>query len=355
MRLSHLAFLLVASFIVPFTPLLAQTPVQSDSEQMTIHVTVSTRNGEPVEGLTKDDFTLTDNKHQEPITDFRALTGTVTGVIIVLDTVNLPYNELAFARQQLGQFFSANPHLPQPIALGVLKDSGLKMQPGFTTDGNALRSQLDSYSIGLRELPRSAGVYGAEERLQLSLSMFKGLVAQLPRDGMKRIIWISPGWPLLGGPGVQINSSQRAPIFATIVAFATELRRSQIIVDAVNPAGASQDVGRTNFYESFLNAPRSSHDIQLGQLGLQVMAQQSGGLVLNGSNDIAGLIQRAIAQTRGGYELTFASAPGERENEYHELQVRVQRPGVAVHTTAGYYARPVYPEFPRPAISPDAN
>jgi hypothetical protein len=156
-------------------------------------------------------------------------------------------------------------------------------------------------------------------------------------------------------PPIVLNPSQRAPIFASIVAFATELRRLQIVVDAVNPGGASQDVGQTNFYETFLHAPRSPRDIELGQLGLQVIAQQSGGLVLNGSNDIAGLIQHAIAQTRTGYQLTFASPPGERENEYHELQVKVRRPGVAVHTTAGYYARPVYPEFPRPAVSPDAN
>jgi VWFA-related protein len=214
MRLSHLGSLLVALSIAPLATLAAQAPAQPNSEQMTIHVTVFARNGEPVEGLTRDDFTLTDNKHQEPITGFNALTGTVTGVVIVLDTVNLPYNEVSFARQQLGQFFSANPHLPQPIALGVLQDSGLKMQPGFTTDGNALRSELDRYSIGLRELTRSTGVYGAEERLQLSLSMFKGLVAQLPRDGMKRIIWISPGWPLLGGPGIVLNPSQRAPMCA---------------------------------------------------------------------------------------------------------------------------------------------
>jgi hypothetical protein len=207
----------------------------------------------------------------------------------------------------------------------------------------------------LRELPQSTGLYGAEERLQLSLGMFKGLVAQLPREGMKRIIWISPGWPLLGGPGIQLNQSQRAPLFGSIVAFATELRRSQIVVDAVNPGGASQDVGRTNFYESFLRAPRSPHDVELGQLGVQVIAQQSGGLVLNGSNDVTGLIQRAIAQTKSVYLLTFAVAPGEHENEYHELQVKVRRPGLAVHTTAGYYARPIYPEFPRPAVSPNGN
>jgi VWFA-related protein len=322
---------------------------------MTIRVTVSSHNGEPVEGLTKDDFALTDNKHQEPITGFQPLTGTITGIVIVLDAVNLPYSDVSFARQQLGQFFSSNAHLPQPTALGVLENSGLQMQPEFTSDGNALREELDHYSIGLRELTRSAGVYGAEERLQLSLSMFKGLIAQLPPEGLKRIIWVSPGWPLLGGPGIQLSPSQRAQIFSSIVAFSTELHRSRIVVDAVNPAGASQDVGRTNFYETFLRAPRSPNDIALGQLGLQVIAKQSGGLVLNGSNDIAGLVRQAMEQTKGGYLLTFAPAPGDRNNEYHELQVKVQRSGVAVHAPAGYYARPVYPEFPRPAISPDAN
>ena len=355
MRLSQFGLLLVALSIAPPVALTAQAPPQPDSEQMTIHVTVSSRNGESVEGLTKDDFTLTDNKHPEPIAGFRALTATPTGIVIVLDTVNLPYTEVSFARQQLGQYFSSNAHLPQPIALGVLQDGGLKMQPAFSTDGNALRTALDQYSIGLRELPRSSGFYGAEERLQLSLKTFAGLIGQMPKEGAKRILWISPGWPLLSGPGVEINPSQRAPLFGSIVAFATELRRKQIVLDAVNPAGASQDVGRTNFYETFLHAPRSPNDVEFGQLGLQVIAQQSGGLVLNGSNDISGLIQRAMDQTKGGYELTFTPAPGERVNEYHELQVKVRRPGMTVHTTAGYYARPAFPELPHSAISTDTN
>ena len=352
---TYLGPLLVALSIAPVVPSFAQAPAQPDSEQMTLHVNVSARNGDPVEGLTKDDFTLTDNKRPEPITSLRALTGAQTGIVIVLDAVNLPYTEVSFARQQLTQFFSSNPHLPQPTTLGVLLSDGLKMQPEFTTDGNALRAQLDHYSIGLRELPRSAGFYGAEDRLELSLSMFRGLVGQLPKEGMKRVIWISPGWPLLSGPGIQLNTAQQTAIFGNVVAFTTELHRLQIVVDAVNPGGASEDVGRTNFYETFLHAPRNSRSVDLGELGLQVMAEQSGGLVLNGSNDIAGLIQRAMEQTKGGYELTFVPAPGEHENEYHELQIKVRRPGLAVHTTAGYYARPVYPEFPHPVVSPHAN
>ena len=138
MRLSHLGPLLIALSVTLPTPLCAQAPAPPDSGQMTIHVNVSARNGDPVEGLTKDDFTLTDNKHSEPITSLRALTGAQTGIVIVLDAVNLPYTEVSFARQQLTQFFSSNPHLPQPTTLGVLLSDGLKMQPEFTTDGNAI-------------------------------------------------------------------------------------------------------------------------------------------------------------------------------------------------------------------------
>ncbi|HEV2578845.1 MAG TPA: VWA domain-containing protein [Acidobacteriaceae bacterium] len=339
-----LGSLLFAIAILPLASLSAQAPPSSDAEHMAIHVTVSARNGTPVEGLTKNDFLLLDNKHEEPITGFQALSATPTSIVIVLDAVNLPYSEVSYARQQLEQFLSSNGgHLAQPTTLAVLQDRGMQIQPGFTTDGNALRASLDQFSIGLRDLTRAAGFYGATERLEISLTNFKMLIGKLPEDGRKQIIWISAGWPLLSGPGVELSPAQRTRAFNDVVAITTELYRTNTVVDAVNPVGTVEDVGRTNFYQSFLHAPRSQKDVDLGDLGLQVIAEQSGGLVLNGSNDISALIQHSFADSNGGYELTFAPAPGERDNEYHELQVKVRRPGAAVHTTAGYYARPAFP------------
>jgi VWFA-related protein len=311
---------------------------------MILHVTVDSHAGSPVAGLTAADFTLVDNKKQQPITSFREVKNQPTRIIIVLDAVNLPYTEVSFARQQLSQFFSANGgKLAQPTTLGVLQDTGMQIQPMFTTDGNALRASLDHFTIGLRELPRSTGLYGAEERMQISLNTMKALVAQLPQDGPKRIVWVSAGWPLLGGPQVELNPSQRDGIFSDVVGLVTELRKMQITVDNVNPLGASQDVAMTEYYQSFTHTPRSSRDVELGNLGLQLLAIDSGGLVLNGSNDIAGLLQRAVQQTEDRYEISFVPSPGERDNEYHELQLKVNRSGLTAHTTAGYYARPTYP------------
>ena len=37
------------------------------------------------------------------------------------------------------------------------------MQEDFSSDGNALSDLLDHYTTGLREITRSAGIYGAED------------------------------------------------------------------------------------------------------------------------------------------------------------------------------------------------
>ena len=41
--------------------------------------------------------------------------------------------------------------------------------------------------------------------------------AKLP--GRKMIFWVSPGWPLLSGPGIQLDGKQQNQIFSTLSAF----------------------------------------------------------------------------------------------------------------------------------------
>ncbi|HEY4011398.1 MAG TPA: VWA domain-containing protein [Acidobacteriaceae bacterium] len=347
--------LLLALLVLPAAALSAQAP-PSDAPLMTIHVTVDDHSGHPVAGLAKDDFTLLDNKKPQSIAELRPVTGEQTKVIIVLDAVNLPYTVVSFARQQLDQFFSANDgRLPQPTTLAVVQDTGTQIRPDFTTDGNELRTSLDHFSIGLRDLRRSSGFYGADERMQVSLRAFDALMGQRTFTGPTRIIWVSPGWPLLSGPAVELSKSQANLIFNDVVALTTQLRALHVVVDAVNPVGAGQDVAQTYYFESFLHAPRSAHDAEIGDLGLQVIAVQSGGQVLNGSNDIAGLLRRALEQTKDAYQLSFTPAPGDRTNEYHELQLKVRRPGLTVHTSGGYYARPSVPSLPPATAASSAH
>jgi hypothetical protein len=75
-------------------------------------------------------------------------------------------------------------------------------------------------------------------------------------------------------------------------------------------------------------------------LALQVLAEHTGGEVLINGRDIVGDLNIAIRDASAGYDLTFEAAPGDRPNEYHALQVQVNKPNVKVRTVSGYYARP---------------
>src|SRR5688572_25781939 len=57
---------------VPQTP---DTTFSVDVSAMTISVTVADKQGKSINGLTKDDFVLLEDGKQQPITGFRAVTG----------------------------------------------------------------------------------------------------------------------------------------------------------------------------------------------------------------------------------------------------------------------------------------
>ena len=89
-----------------------------------------------------------------------------------------------------------------------------------------------------------------------------------------------------------------------------------------------------------MNGVRSSNYVQNGNLGLQVLAVQSGGLVLNSNNDIVASIAKCVADAKAFYTLTFEAPRADRVNEYHTLHVKIDRRGLRARTRTGYYAQP---------------
>jgi hypothetical protein len=78
----------------------------------------------------------------------------------------------------------------------------------------------------------------------------------------------------------------------------------------------------------------------MGDVALQVLAAQSGGRVLNSSNDVAGEILACIADANASYILSFGSLAGNGPDEYHALDIKIDKPGLAARTRSGYYAQP---------------
>jgi len=343
----HAHFLIVIALLCCAAGLAQQgaPPVQPVSNKILLDVVVTPKSGPPVGDLTQQDFTPLDNKAPQAITSFRAVSGrdAAIEVLLVIDAVNATAPTIARERVNIDKVLRAEGgRLAYRLAVAVFGDKGTQiLGGGFSTDGKAIATQLDQTDIGLRDLGRSAGFNGATERWQLSLKTLSQLVANLaPRPGRKLILWLSPGWPLLSGPNVDLDAKLQAMMFGHIVNLSTQLRQARVTLYSVDPLGNSESVSRASFYQEFVKGISKPSQIEAGDLGLPVIATQSGGLALNFNNDVAALLQECIADAAPYYELSFVAAAAERPDEYHHIEIQIAKPGLTARTRQGYYAQP---------------
>jgi VWFA-related protein len=311
---------------------------------MTIHVQVSDKLGHAMEGLQRSDFTLLDNKQPQKLLGFRAddaavLKSDPVQVVIVVDMINVDVVTVAREREEVGAYLKENGgELLNPTSIAVIADTGVKAAPSSSQDGNVLLAAFNQTQSEIRDIGRSAGFWGATERLQKSLQELEQLIQyEGQRPGRKLVLFVSPGWPLLIAAGEQSDMKQREWVFSSVEHFTNSLREANINLYCIDPF----DLGRTNpfEYQGYLKGISAAKDATYPALGLQVLATHTGGQVLINGRDIAGSLKTAIRDASGGYDLTFAPIPGDRANEYHALEVRVNKPNLKVRTTSGYYAR----------------
>jgi VWFA-related protein len=144
----------------------------------------------------------------------------------------------------------------------------------------------------------------------------------------------------LSGPRTELSAKDQQGIFNDIVTTSTALLQSRITLYSIDPLGAAESGFRANFYQEFLKAVRLPKQSQLGNLALQVLAVQSGGRALNSGNDIAGEIAAAMAEASAWYVISFDAPLADGPNEYHALDIKLDKPGLKPRTRTGYYDQP---------------
>jgi len=320
------------------------------NRNMTLDVVVTDKSGKPVTGLKQQDFSLLDNKQAQKIVSFQAVEGGAATadspmeVILLVDTVNTEFTNVAIERKEIEKFLLRNGGaLAQPVSMIFFSDT---TATGTTAsrDGNAVLADMNQKQLGLRTIGRSQGFAGGLERTQLSLNTLRKLTDfEAAQPGRKLLVWISPGWPfLVSGLDRELASQrQKQQFFTSIVALSDGLRRARITLFDIDPLGTA-DAGdlRTTDYKQFLKPVKKAEQADNGDLALQVLATQSGGRVLNSSNDLAGEIATCVADANSFYVLNFEGLPGDGPNEYHALEVKVGKPGLTARTRSGYYAQP---------------
>jgi VWFA-related protein len=336
----------------PMPPSAAQSPAlplhsaqENSKGHVKLDVVVTDKSGKPLSSLALNDFTLLDNNQPRPILSFHAFDDAAqkphppVEVILVLDTVNETHQQVAFVRQEIGRFLRQNGgHLAQPVSLFVLTDEGLDVQRLPSTDGNALATKIDQIDDKLRTIGRATGSWGAVERFQLSLkTLMKIADVETRKPGRKLLIWGGSGWPLFDSLDIQTSSQGQQQNFDVIVELSTRLREARI--SAYSIAAGSSGVSMF-LYKDFLNGVKTAQKADPPNLGLKVLAVQSGGSVQGPDNDLTAQINRCVEDAKAFYTLSFDPPPAGHANEYHDLKVLVDKPGLTVRTSTGYYNQP---------------
>jgi len=306
---------------------------------------VTDKTGTPVPGLELKDFTLLDNNQPGKILSLQAFGGSAqkasppVEVILLIDTVNEPFQLIANTRQQIANFLLQNGgHLAAPVSLFVLTNQGVDAQNRPSRDGNELAQNVRQLDNHLRTITSSAGFWGASERFQLSLQMFHNIAeAEARKPGRKLLIWTGSGWPLFDNPRIEFTYKEQQQYFDELVQLSTKLREAHISVYSVS---LGQPNLHTFLYQDFLKGVQKPTKMNLPNLGLKVFAVETGGRVTVPDNDMAAQIDKCVRDAGAYYTLSFDPPRANGANEYHDLKVLVDNSTLTARTNTGYYNQP---------------
>lgn len=197
----------------------------------------------------------------------------------------------------------------------------------------------------LREVVSTSGTLGA---MHLVL---KGIGA-LP--GRKALVLVSEGFALTEND--PDGTFQPSPVVrARLDAVLDAAMRMGIVIYTVDPRGLQTGGLRAEDNTKALGASGTSGEgltraafLHHSQETLQLLADETGGLAMLNTNDLAGALRRVSDDQRGYYVLGYAPPPGTfaapgKTARYHRLSVKVKRPGLKVRTRKGFLGIPDRP------------
>jgi VWFA-related protein len=310
-----------------------------------LDVVVTDKAGKTVGELEPFDLALLDNGQPRKILSFRRTDG-LTGsqfdppveVILVIDAVNLPYQAIALQRLEVEKFLRLNNGmLASPTSVFLFSSQGLRVQPAPSKDGNALASVLNESTGTVRARDLSGGVYSLVEQFQDSFKIMQKIAGyEARKPGRKVLIWVGPGWPLLTERYFIESNESRQNYFHQLVELSNQLREARITVYNVAPiVGVTREL-----YRDYLRPVADARKMEIADLSLEVLAVDTGGRVLDPSNDLAALILKCESEIGPYYTVSFQPPQAAGADEFHGLRVQAGREGLTARTDIGYYDEP---------------
>jgi VWFA-related protein len=362
----------------PTPALIPRTHAEREQRYQQLHRTllnmqVTDGDGQPVTGLTEQDFTLLEDGKPRTFVGLKAvsakaMSGSEFGMahgIVVLDAVNNSHRFIDSDRREIERYLKERKGLlPYPMAIAVLTESGI-LTGKTSRDRSFLQDELTDMAGDLHPISCASDVAPDESFLAVwmpgtvstantgkqlgclnqrfidSLTSLEHLaLRQMDVPGRAIVIWIGPGWPLLQNKQFRPDDAAvKQDLFTHLVEVSDEMREAQITLDMILPPSQLRGTEPLSDQDSkWINGVPQEEDVRASSLGLQVLAHQTGGKALIDSKDIPDGIAAVMADAQSYYVLSFDSTAANGPDEFHSLEVKVNRPGATVRTYTMYYA-----------------
>jgi VWFA-related protein len=333
----------------------AQAPAQNPptftatSRLVFLDVTVLDRKGHVVvSGLTKDDFTITENRKRQPIFSFEKpashhVQGSSTragkiqtpATVLVLDLLNSRFEDFAYIRYEVRKYLEAQPAmLDSPAELMVLGNLSLELGQSFTRSRADL---LDALARVPAALPwkEMNGAFWAE-RFGQSIDALQQIALQNQgMPGRKNIIWVGQGSPGLFTEELPPSLTQKLNQYVHDT--------TNLLVDArvslfVIYPGLKVNSRTLSMSEITSGVDLGDSDPFSGDINFGVFVNETGGRLFFNRNDIDHEIARSQELGSEYYTLTYRPPPGDANGNFRRVRVAVRNPDLHVLTKSGYFA-----------------
>ena len=341
-----------------------------------IDAVVTDATGNPVRGLTADDFVITEKGKPQPITTFEAVdipfeqqppdladADVVTNegagriYLIVIDSISAV--NAAYAKRELRKFFETHFAPGDSAAVMFLDRAHATAGQDFTSNRRLLIKGVDSV-VGYGEddvggekvIPDSASPFGsstpgvsvpspavltARNRMERLKDLTEFLI-KIPGH-RKAMVLVTEAIGFDSSDFKDYAGTAMTPAAQAAHAALTAATRGNIAIYPINPAGASTEAAVSGPEAGQAEAAQSQRlALQSATLELRTLAAATGGFAHVNSNNFEGAFTRLVQEQSVYYMLAFNSAQDKDDGRYVPVTVTVKRPGLRVLAREGYVA-----------------
>ena len=332
----------------------APTPViKVKSNLVILDVVATDKNDHVVRDLKKEDFTVFENGVKQTIRTFESPAaqppvpmaptldrnghpnwGESPITIIVLDQLNTPLEEIAFAREQLFKYLQAQPaQLAEPTSLIVLNDRGIQDATPATRDRDALLATARHEHVGLPfRLNRGA----VNELLSESFALLRQIALSTRGNrGRKNVIWVGRGFPSLNPTG--LDPQNEATFLNAVRDTVNMMLDARVTLSKIDPRTNLVGVLSDPQSDPGMTSPGLVNDPFATSFSFNAFISQTGGKNFMFMNDVAREIQDGVSQGSNYYTLSYVPTDPKEDGKYRKVTILVNRPGVTVRAKLGFY------------------